>query len=178
MSGYQIAFTGLKRQYNNLREEILDATDSVLTSGILMNGPRTAHFELWLAGKNQTKYAAVCHSGTQALEIIASFARQRLGINPPTVLVPSMTFPASANAFVRAGWNLHFIDTDAYGNMDLKKIDPDTSYQVILGIVQADFKGEQQFTIQIERQFESGGPIEEEFDKRKDFDRFIKKSSP
>jgi len=134
MSGYQIAFTGLKRQYNNLREEILDATDSVLTSGILMNGPRTAHFELWLAGKNQTKYAAVCHSGTQALEIIASYARQRLGIHPPTVLVPSLTFPASANAFIRAGWNIHFADTNAYGIIDLNKVDRTVSYQAVLGI--------------------------------------------
>ena len=99
-----------------------------------MDGPHTAQFESWLANKNHVKHAVTCHSGTQALELVASFARQRIGINPPTVLVPSMTFPASANAFVRAGWNLHFIDTDAYGNMDLKKINPDISYHAILGI--------------------------------------------
>jgi len=133
--GITIPFTGLQRQYKNLREEILDATDAVLTSGRLMSGTKTAEFERALASKNNVTHAVTCHSGTQALEIIASFARQRLGIYPPTVLVPSMTFPASANAFVRAGWNLHFVDTDAYGNMDLKrKIDPDTSYQAILGI--------------------------------------------
>lgn len=134
MSGFQIPFTGLKRQYNNLRTEILDVTDQVLTSGRLMNGEHTRNFETWLAIKNGVEHAAVCHSGTQALEIIASFARQRLGITPPTILVPSMTFPASANAFVRAGWNLHFVDTDAYGNMDLTKINPGVSYQAILGI--------------------------------------------
>jgi dTDP-4-amino-4,6-dideoxygalactose transaminase len=133
-TGLAIPFTGLQRQYNNLRTEILTVTDRVLASGRLMDGQNTADFEAWLANKNHVKHAVTCHSGTQALEIIASFARQRLGINPPTVLVPSMTFPASANAFVRAGWNLHFIDTDAYGNLDLKKIDPDTSYQAILGI--------------------------------------------
>lgn len=134
MSGCQIAFTGLQRQYSNLREEILDATDRVLSSGCLMDGESTSNFELWLAIKNGVSYAAVCHSGTQALEIIASYARQRLGIHPPTVLVPSMTFPASANAFVRAGWNLYFADTDAYGIMDLNKVDRDRSYQAVLGI--------------------------------------------
>jgi dTDP-4-amino-4,6-dideoxygalactose transaminase len=134
MNGCLIQFTGLQRQYNNLRQEILDATDQVLSSGRLMNAEHTANFESWLAYKNHVKHAVTCHSGTQALEIIASFARQRLGINPPTILVPSMTFPASANAFVRAGWNLHFVDTDAYGNMDLTKINPDVSYQAILGI--------------------------------------------
>jgi len=134
MSGYQIAFTGLKRQYNTLREEILDVTDAVLTSGRLMSGTKTTEFERALASKNNVTHAVTCHSGTQALEIIASFVRQRMGINPPTVLVPSMTFPASANAFVRAGWNIHFVDTDAYGVMDLGKIDPTVSGQAILGI--------------------------------------------
>lgn len=133
-TGLTIPFTGLKKQYNNLRTEILEVTDEVLRSGQLMNGNNTVEFESWLARKNHVKHAVTCHSGTQALEIIADFARQRLGINSPTILVPSMTFPASANAFVRAGWNLHFVDTDAYGNMDLTKINPDVSYQAILGI--------------------------------------------
>jgi dTDP-4-amino-4,6-dideoxygalactose transaminase len=99
-----------------------------------MNGEHTRNFETWLAIKNSVEHAAVCHSGTQALEIIASFARQRLGIHPPTVLVPSLTFPASANAFVRAGWNIHFADTDAYGIIDLDKVDRTVSYQAVLGI--------------------------------------------
>ena len=134
MSGFQIPFTGLRRQYNNLREEILDVTDQVLTSGRLMNGEHTKNFETWLAIKNGVEHAAVCHSGTQALEIIASFAKQRIGVHPPTVLVPSLTFPASANAFIRAGWNIHFADTDAYGIIDLDKVDRTVSYQAILGI--------------------------------------------
>ena len=134
MNGSLIQFTGLQRQYNNLREEILDVTDQVLTSGRLMNAENTANFESWLAYENHIKHAVTCHSGTQALEIIASFVRQRLGIHPPTVLVPSMTFPASANAFIRAGWNIHFVDTDAYGIMDYSKIDQEVSIQGILGI--------------------------------------------
>ena len=133
-NGFQIPFTGIQRQYNNLREEILDVTDQVLTSGRLMDGQRTANFEQWLAIKNNKKNAITCHSGTQALEIIASYAKQRIGINPPTVLMPAMTFPASANAFVRAGWNIHFADTNAYGIMDFDKVDRSQSYQAILGI--------------------------------------------
>ena len=134
MTIMQIPFTGIQRQYNALREEILDATDRVLTSGRLMDGQNTADFEAWLAAKNHSAYAAVCHSGTQALEIIASFAKDRIGINPPTVLMPAMTFPASANAFIRAGWNIHFADTNAYGIMDFDKVDRSQSYQAVLGI--------------------------------------------
>jgi len=134
MSGFQIPFTGLQRQYNNLRTEILDVTDSVLTSGILMDGPRTSHFELWLAGKNKTRYAVTCHSGTQALEIIAAYYKQRISIVPPKILVPALTFPASANAFIRSGWDIEFVDTDAYGVMDLDQIDLTQSHQAVLGI--------------------------------------------
>ena len=63
MSGLTIPFTGLKKQYNNLRQEILDATDEVLRSGQLMNGNCTAEFESWLAKKNHVKYAITCQIG-------------------------------------------------------------------------------------------------------------------
>ena len=136
--GFQIAFTGLRRQYNNLRSEILDATDQVLASGNLMNGPFTQQFEEWLAQKNHSNYAVLCHSGTQALEILAGYYRTENSLWPragvPTVLIPAMTFTASANAFVRAGWNIHLIDTDAYGNMKFSDIPPDLDYQAILSI--------------------------------------------
>lgn len=36
MSNLQIPFIGIQRQYNNLREEILDVTDQVLQSGIVV----------------------------------------------------------------------------------------------------------------------------------------------
>ena len=133
-NGLTIPFTGIQRQYNNLREEILDATDSVLTSGMLMDGPRTSEFEKWLADKNKTKYAVTCHSGTQALEIIAEYYAQRRNIVPPKILVPALTFPASANAFIRAGWDIEFIDTDAYGVMNLDQIDINASHHAVLAV--------------------------------------------
>lgn len=134
MSGFQIPFTGLQRQYNNLREEILDATDAVLSSGQLMDGQKTLDFESWLAHKNHAQYAVTCHSGTQALEIIAAYYSQRITIRPPKLLVPALTFPASANAFIRNGWDIEFIDTDAYGIMDLEKIDTSESFHAVLAI--------------------------------------------
>jgi dTDP-4-amino-4,6-dideoxygalactose transaminase len=135
-----IPFTGLKRQYANLREELLDVTDCVLTSGYLMNGVHTTYFEDWLANKNNSMYAVLCHSGTHALEILDSYYKTEHTVSlvprsyTPTVLIPAMTFPASANAFIRAGWNVHFVDTDAYGNMNLDSVPRDIDYQAILGI--------------------------------------------
>ena len=136
MNGLKIPFTGLKKQYHNLRTEILDATDEVLRSGQLMAGNYTAEFENWLAKRNHSKYAVTCHSGSQALEIIAEFYRLQTSISPPRVVIPSMTYVATANAFVRAGWDVYIADTDYHGLLDKKKIPKDLSIQatVLVGL--------------------------------------------
>jgi len=136
MTGLQIPFTGLKKQYNNLRSEILDVTDTVLRSGQLMSGNYTAEFENWLAKKNHSKYAVTCHSGSQALEIIAEYYRAQTSVVPPRVVIPSMTYVATANAFVRAGWNVWIADTNYHGLLDQKKIPTDLSVQatVLVGL--------------------------------------------
>jgi dTDP-4-amino-4,6-dideoxygalactose transaminase len=131
-----IPFTGLKKQYNQLRTEILDITDEVYRSGQLMSSNYTAEFENWLAKRNHSKYAITCHSGTQALEIIAEYYRTKISINPPRVVVPSMTYVATANAFIRAGWEVYLGDTDYHGLLDKKKIPQDLSIQatVLVGL--------------------------------------------
>jgi dTDP-4-amino-4,6-dideoxygalactose transaminase len=136
MNGLKIPFTGLKKQYNNLRTEILDATDEVLRSGQLMAGNYTAEFENWLAKKNHSKNAVTCHSGSQALEIIAEYYRLQSSVNPPRVVVPAMTYVATANAFVRAGWEVYIADTDTHGLLDKKKIPQELSVQatVLVGL--------------------------------------------
>ena len=136
MNGLKIPFTGLKKQYNNLRSEILDVTDEVYRSGQLMAGNYTSEFENWLAKKNHSKYAVTCHSGSQALEIIAEYYRLQSSTNPPRVVVPSMTYVATANAFIRAGWEVYITDTDHHGLLDKQKIPQDLSVQatVLVGL--------------------------------------------
>ena len=130
MSLYQIPFTGLQRQYKQLRKEILDVTDLVLSSGQLMNGQYTEEFEEWLAKTNNNEYAITCHSGTHALEIIGQYWVE--GAYQPRVLIPSTTYVATANAFIRAGWDVHFIDTDKYGILDTTKIPYGLDYQAVV----------------------------------------------
>lgn len=132
MSGYRIPFTGLKRQYNNLQEEILEATHQVLSSGQLMNGQKTLDFESWLAHKNHAQYAVTCHSGTNALEILAGYWRGLETVNPPTVLIPSVSYVATANAFIRAGWDIYFVDVDHHGLIDMNKVPDSLSYQAVV----------------------------------------------
>ena len=127
-----IPFTGLKRQYSNLQQQILSVTDRVFSSGQLMNGAYTAEFETWLAKKNHFLHAITCHSGTSALEILARYYAQTLPAeSQPRVIIPTLTYVATANAFIQAGWDVVFVDTDRYGLMDFDKI-PNMSYQAIV----------------------------------------------
>jgi dTDP-4-amino-4,6-dideoxygalactose transaminase len=58
------------------------------------------------------------------------------------VLIPSLTYAATANAFMRAGWDIHFIDTDQYGIIDPEAIPNEISYQaiVMVGLYGASIK--------------------------------------
>jgi dTDP-4-amino-4,6-dideoxygalactose transaminase len=128
----------------------LDVTDTVLRSGNLMNGNYTVEFENWLARKNRVNYAVTCHSGTHALEIIASYwATMESNVNTPRVLIPTLTYAATANAFMRAGWDVCFVDTDVNGLMDLRKVPESMSYQavVLIGLYGASVKDYGDFRI-------------------------------
>ena len=133
MTGSKIPFTGLKRQYTDLREELLAATDAVMSSGVLMDGTYTQELEQWLAQRNRSRHAITCHSGTSALECIAEFYATEAGMpNPPRALIPSLTYTATANAFMRAGWEIEFGDVDANGIIDLRRIDTSSSLQAVI----------------------------------------------
>ncbi len=113
----RVPFFGLDRQYTDLKEELLEATNDVLSSGRLMSGKYTEEFEDWLAKKNNSKYAIVCHSGTNALEMIAKYWWNHFLVTAhrPIVYLPSLTFPATANAFLNTGWDVKFVDSNKYG---------------------------------------------------------------
>lgn len=131
----------MRKQYHNIRQEILDVSDEVLRSGQIMDGNYTAEFESWLAKRNQQKYAVTCHSGTQALEIMARWYRS-LYIDTPKVLIPSMTYPATVNAFLNAGWDVHLADTDDHGIIDLNGADlVPVNAVVMIGLYGASIDG-------------------------------------
>lgn len=134
MTGYVIPFTGLTRQHNSLREEILAVTDRVLSSGVLMSGEYTEQFEQWLCQRNRVDHAITCHSGTQALELIAEYYREdyRTLEIPSCVAIPALTYPATANAFLRQGWTIEFVDVDHQGIIDLSAVRDDRVTAVVL----------------------------------------------
>lgn len=133
MSGYQIPHFGLKRQYNNLREELLVATDQALKSGVWINGQFTSEFTDWLKNKTKSWYAVTTHSGTQALEIMALYERSHYQEYKPTIHIPNITYPATVNAFINAGWNIVLKDTDRNGIISFDE-DDEQLYQCVVGL--------------------------------------------
>jgi dTDP-4-amino-4,6-dideoxygalactose transaminase len=110
---------GLARQYVNLKDELLEATDLAMRTGVLMDGEFTAEFEKWLTDYTGCEYATVVHSGTHALEFIAMhIANDEALANDnfdPIIRVPNITYPATLNAFLNIGWKVEIVDTDKSG---------------------------------------------------------------
>lgn len=106
---------GLRRQYHLMKDELLGATNAALREGLLIDGTFTKQFEQWLAKKTNAKYALVCHSGTQALEFVAKYHYNRYFKEfnkKPIIKIPNLTYVATLNAFINAGYDIKILDTD------------------------------------------------------------------
>lgn len=119
MSGSQIPFFGVDRQYQFLRDEILDASDRVYRTGSVLDGFYTNLFEHSIAQRCNRKFAVAVNSGTQGL----IFAQQ-VGIRPQSkVLIPTLSFAATINSVLYSGHTPVFCDTDANALIDLESMD-------------------------------------------------------
>lgn len=105
----KIPFFGVDRQYSNIREEILAVTDEVYRTGQVLDGPKTFDFERSIAKMTERKYAVAVSSGTQAL----IFALRTIDSAPKSkVLIPAVSFVATLNAVIEAGFDPVFCDVD------------------------------------------------------------------
>ena len=90
-------------------EDDIAAVADVLRGDWLTTGPSVEAFEAALARSVGAKHAIVCNSGTAALYMAARAA----GLQPgDSVIVPSITFLATASANVLAGIDVVFADVD------------------------------------------------------------------
>ena len=111
-----IPFFGVARQYANLREEILDVTDRVYSTGRVLDGEYTREFEAQIARRCHRGYALSVNSGTQAL-IFAQLAS--LAKPPYSVLIPTVSFVATINSVLMNNHTPVFCDVDYKGLLDL-----------------------------------------------------------
>lgn len=89
-----------------------ECLDSTFVSSV---GPFVDRFEADLAAYTGARHAVVVINGTAALHIALILAGVRPG---DEVLVPALTFVATANAVVYCGGNPHFVDAD-FGTLGL-----------------------------------------------------------
>ena len=103
-----------------LGEEEIAAVAEVISSGWVAQGPKVAEFEAAFARSQQAEHAVAVSSCTAGLHLALVVA----GIVPgDDVVVPSLSFIATANAPTYAGARPVFADVDATTVAMLKLID-------------------------------------------------------
>lgn len=111
-----IPFFGIARQYKTIKEEILDITDRVLSTGRVLDAEYTKHFEEKIARRCNRAYALAVNSGTQAL----IFAQMAAMSKPPySVLIPTVSFVATINSVLMNNFTPVFCDVDYKGLLDI-----------------------------------------------------------
>jgi dTDP-4-amino-4,6-dideoxygalactose transaminase len=113
-----IPFFGLRRQYQNLREELLDTVDSVLKTGQVLDGDYTEAFELQMAGRCHRQYALAVNSCSMGLFL----ALEALGIRMSPIILPTVSFPATLNAALMNHNIPVYCDIDDHALIDLETL--------------------------------------------------------
>ncbi len=91
-------------------EDDIAAVADVLRGAFLTTGPTVELFESRLSEVTNAPYALACSSGTAALHL----AMRALGVGKGSkVIVPSITFVATANVAALEGAHVYFADVDA-----------------------------------------------------------------
>lgn len=119
MNGYKIPFFGIQRQYNYLREELLEITDRVYQSGQVLDGPYTKSFEVQIAKICGRQFAVSVNSATQGL----IFSLQTSVPRESRILIPTLSFAATINSVLMSGHTPVFCDTDQNALIDLESSD-------------------------------------------------------
>jgi UDP-4-amino-4,6-dideoxy-N-acetyl-beta-L-altrosamine transaminase len=93
----------------HIEQDDIDAVVAALQDDYLTTGPKVGQFEAAIAAATGAKEAIVCNSGTAALHLAA----MALGLGPgDQVIVPTITFLATANAPHFTGAEVVFADVD------------------------------------------------------------------
>ena len=116
----------------------IEAVARVLGGDWLTTGPAVDEFESRLAARCGAKYAVAVNSGTAALHAAYCAA----GVGPGTeVIVPALTFSATANAALHLGAKVRFADVDDR----TLTMDPDSVQKLIgedtVAVAPVDFAG-------------------------------------
>lgn len=91
-----------------------ELVNRVLDSGLITTGPVTDEFERKFAERHDQKSGLLLNSGTSALHVAIAALKEKYGWEDGSeVIVPALTFIASANVIIQNGLKPVFVDSDA-----------------------------------------------------------------
>jgi len=109
-----------KKEYELLREDILDAVDRVFKSGILVSGPKIEEFEKKFSSYHDCQFGIGVGNGTDAITV----SLKALGVTKNSeVITTSNTAIPTVTGIVNAGASVKFVDINNYSLIDVNKIE-------------------------------------------------------
>lgn len=140
-----IFFNDVRAVYSETLDEELSAISKVMKSGRYILGEQTEKFEESFSNLHGAKYGVACSSGTAALHLALACHDFPSG---KKVLVPAVSFFASAAAVRYAGLEPVFADVDDNGLLDLNLLD-DISAKDIVAVMPVYLHGRKLNTVRL-----------------------------
>ena len=109
-----------KKEYELLRDDILDAVDNVFKSGILVSGPHIDEFEKKFSSYHDCQFGIGVGNGTDAITISLKALEVT---NNTEVITTSNTAVPTVTGIVNAGASVKFVDINNYSLIDVNKIE-------------------------------------------------------
>ena len=117
---YNVSFNGIARQYKELKDEILDASDRAYRGGQVLDGPYTQMFERAIAQRCDRRHAISVNSGTMGL-LFALQARDPER-DMRGILIPAISFVATLNTAILTDEFVAVCDVNPAGLLDLDSL--------------------------------------------------------
>ncbi len=125
VSPYTIPYLSLRDVLRRHRAELITAATTVIDSGRYLCGDEVAAFETAFARYTGAACCVGVGNGLDALTLILLALKQREGwADGDEVIVPAMTFVATAEAVSRAALRPVFCDVDAHFLLDAEGVEP------------------------------------------------------
>ena len=109
-----------KKEYNNLKKDILTSIDKVLKSGNLFFGDELKKFEKNFLKINKSKYGVAVGSGTDAIYL--SLKALNIGKNDEVITVANTAIP-TVSAIINTGASVKFVDIGKDYLINIDKIE-------------------------------------------------------